>query len=121
VAWFDKQALKSGDDWNRHIAGAIQRCSLFLPLISATTERRTEGYFRSEWKKAAERSDMIQGRKFLFPIIIDRDSPGNSGYALVPDQFRAYQFSHAPGGRMPDQLREELSAQLRMLRKQRQP
>jgi hypothetical protein len=120
VAWFDKQALKSGDDWNHNIAGAIQRCTLFLPLVSAATERRTEGYFRSEWKKAAERSDMIQGRKFLFPIIIDQNSPGGGAYALVPDQFRAYQFSHAPGGRMTEQLRAELSSQLRMLRRQRQ-
>jgi hypothetical protein len=87
VAWFDKRALKSGDDWNRYILGSVQKCSFFLPLISANTERRTEGYFRLEWKRAAERSDMIQGRKFMFPLVVDSEFGGMGGYSLVPDQF----------------------------------
>jgi hypothetical protein len=119
VAWIDKQALKSGDEWERRIKGAIQRCSFFLPLISANTERRSEGYFRLEWKKAANRSDMIQGRKFIFPIVVDENFTGMNDYALLPDQFKAFQFSHAPGGRLNNELRSELSEQIRMLRRKR--
>lgn len=120
VAWFDKSALKPGDDWNRHILGAVQRCGLFLPLISANTEQRTEGYFRLEWSEAADRSRRIQGRKFIFPIVTDPDfSGGMSRYSLVPEAFKAFQYSHAPAGQMPPELKVEITEQLRNLRRGR--
>jgi hypothetical protein len=120
VAWFDKSALKAGDDWDQHIRSAVQRCSLFLPLLSATTERRTEGYFRLEWVEAAERSRRIQGRKFIVPIVIDPEYGGNLGrYALVPEPFKAFHYSHAPAGQMTDELKGELREQLRVLRRAR--
>jgi hypothetical protein len=120
VAWFDKSALKGGDDWNQHIRSAIQRCVFFLPLISMNTQSRTEGFFREEWLEAAERSRKIQGRKFIFPIVIDPDYSGNMGrYALVPEQFRAFQYSHAPGGQMTNDLLQELKEQLRTIRRVR--
>jgi hypothetical protein len=120
VAWFDKTALRPGDDWEQHILGAIQRCGLFLPLLSANTEQRSEGYFRREWDEAAERSRRIQGRKFIFPIAIDPDYSGDMGrYGLVPERFKAFQYSHAPGGELGDTLKAELVEQLRTLRRAR--
>jgi hypothetical protein len=120
VAWFDKSALKPGDNWERHILGAIQKCSLFLPLISTNTEQREEGYFRVEWDEAAERSRRIAGRKFIFPIVIDPDYGGDmSRYTLLPERFKTAQYSHAPGGRMGDTLRDEIKDQLRALRRAR--
>jgi hypothetical protein len=121
VAWFDKAALKPGDNWNRHIIGAIQKCSFFLPLLSANTERRTEGYFVKEWSEAAERSRRIRGRKFIFPVVIDRDYTQSdmSRYSLVPDEFKAIQYSHAPGGQMSSEFRTEIEKQLRNLRRAR--
>ena len=120
VAWFDKSALKPGDDWDRHIRSAVQRCSLFLPLLSANTEQRTEGYFRLEWVDAAERSRRIQGRKFILPVVVDPDYTGGMGrYALVPEPFKACQYSHAPAGRMTDELKAELQDLLRTLRRAR--
>jgi hypothetical protein len=120
VAWFDKSALKPGDQWDLHIRSAIQRCSLFLPLLSVNTEQRTEGYFRLEWTEAAERSRRIQGRKFIFPIVIDPDYAGGMGrYALVPEQFTAFQYSHAPAGQMSNELKGEIREQLRALRRGR--
>src|SRR5579871_4556026 len=44
--WFDQSELRGGDAWDRKIRDHIDRCRLFLPVISATTERRDEGYFR---------------------------------------------------------------------------
>ena len=38
VIWFDKSALKPGDEWDLHIRAAVQRCGLFLPVISHTTD-----------------------------------------------------------------------------------
>jgi len=120
VAWFDKSDLKPGDNWERHILGAIQKCSLFLPLLSSNTERRTEGYFRLEWDEAAERSKKIAGRKFIFPVVIDSDYRGDmSRYSLLPERFKAVQYSHAPGGQMGDALRDEIKDHLRALRRLR--
>jgi len=120
VAWFDKSALKPGDNWDQNLRSAVQRCSLFLPLLSNNTERRTEGYFRLEWNEAAERSRKIQGRKFIVPIVIDPDYNGAmTRYALVPDAFKAFQYSHAPAGDLPDELKGELREQLRNLRRAR--
>lgn len=118
VAWFDKSALKPGDDWDQNLRSAVQRCSLFLPLLSANTEQRTEGYFRLEWNEAAERSKKIQGRKFIFPIVIDPDFAGAMGrYSLVPEAFKAVQYCHAPGGQISEELKRELREQLRILRR----
>jgi hypothetical protein len=82
VAWFDKSALKAGDPWERQILGAIQKYSLFLPLLSANTEQRYEGYFRREWDEASERARRIGGRKFIFPIVIDHDYKGDMAATL---------------------------------------
>ncbi len=120
VAWFDKSALKPGDDWDRQLRSAVQRCGLFLPVLSANTEQRTEGYFRLEWHEAAERSRRIQGRKFIFPIVVDPDYAGNMGrYALVPEAFKAVQYSHAPAGQISDEVKGEIREQLRTLRRAR--
>jgi hypothetical protein len=120
VAWFDKSALKPGDNWDQHLRSAVQRCGLFLPLLSAHTEQRSEGYFRLEWSEAAERCRRIQGRKFIFPIVIDPDYAGDMGrYALVPEAFKAVQYCHAPAGRISDELKGELREQLRTLRRAR--
>ena len=120
VAWFDKSQLKPGDNWDQRLRSAIQRCTFFLPLLSANTEQRTEGYFRLEWTEAAERMRRIQGRKFLFPLVIDRDFAGNAGaYQLVPEAFRTVQFAHAPDGSLQDDLKGELSNELRALRRVR--
>jgi hypothetical protein len=120
VAWFDKRALKPGDDWDWQLRSAVQRCGLFLPGISANTEQRTEGYFRLEWHEAAERSRRIQGRNFIFPIVVDPEYAGNMGrYALVPEAFKPVQYSHTPAGQISDGVKGEIREQLRTLRRAR--
>ncbi len=118
VAWFDKSALKPGDVWERQILGAIQKCSMFLPVLSANTERRPEGYFRLEWDEAAERARKIQGRKFIFPVVVDANCE-MSRYALVPERFKAFQYGHAPQGQMNETLRNEIQQELRNLARAR--
>ena len=118
VAWFDKSVLRPGDAWEDSVKSAIQTCKFFLPLLSASTEQRAEGFFRSEWKAAATRSDRIQGEPFLFPVVIDPVFDGKANrYQRVPPQFHAAQFGHAPGGQMSDELRQALTLALRERRR----
>ena len=46
--WFDQSELRGGDAWDRQIRTQIDECALFVPIISAHSEHRTEGYFRRE-------------------------------------------------------------------------
>jgi TIR domain len=53
--WFDKSELRGGDAWDRQIRKQIHDCALFIPVISSHSQARLEGYFRREWKLAADR------------------------------------------------------------------
>ena len=45
TTWFDLDRLEGGDDYDRKIQRNIARCSFFIPVISATTQRRHEALF----------------------------------------------------------------------------
>jgi len=43
-----------------------------MPIISASTQAREEGYFRREWNLAVGRTrDMADDAAFLLPVVID--------------------------------------------------
>jgi TolB-like protein/Tfp pilus assembly protein PilF len=94
--WFDQSELIGGDAWDSKIRGQIARCALFVPLISANTQARLEGYFRREWKQAALRTqDMAEERVFLLPVVIDDTRDGD---ARVPAEFKGVQWTRLPQG-----------------------
>ena len=120
IIFSDKSLLKPDDEWENEILAALKRGALFLPLLSSNTEQRDDGFFRMEWYEAVKRSQMIQGRRFIFPVVVDPEFDGNaSRYRLVPDQFHSFQFGHAPGGHMSDDLRRAITEALRDLRRPR--
>lgn len=95
--WFDKRHLEGGDDFNLIIRRNIRTCSLFMPVISANTRARQEGYFRLEWRLAAERALQIDDSiPFIIPIGID-DTP-ESELAIVPPKFLGVQWSRLANG-----------------------
>jgi TolB-like protein/Flp pilus assembly protein TadD len=94
--WFDQSELRGGDAWDQSIRRQIRDCALFVPIISANTQAREEGYFRREWNLAAHRTlDMADGKAFLLPVVIDTTLDVN---ALVPDKFREVQWTHLAAG-----------------------
>jgi TolB-like protein len=97
--WFDKSELRGGDAWDRRIREQIHDCRLFIPVISANSERRDEGYFRREWALAADRTrDMAHKKAFLVPVVIDGTPERGSS---VPDKFHELQWTRLPGGETP--------------------
>ncbi len=89
--WFDQNELRGGDEWDRAIRRQIRECALFVPVISANTQQRTEGYFRLEWHLAEQRSLLkAKGLPFIVPVCID-DTPER--VALVPEAFLAVQWT----------------------------
>jgi TIR domain/SIR2-like domain len=106
VTWFDMDRLEAGDDYDRKIRQNIARCSYFIPVISATTQRRTEAYFRREWSYAIDRlRNMADGALFVLPVTVDAT---NAAEAIVPDRFRALHFSALPGGTVPAEFAQRL-------------
>ncbi len=94
--WFDQSELRGGDAWDSSIRRQIKSCALFIPLISANTHARTEGYFRLEWKLAIDRSHlMATERPFLIPVVIDATGDADT---TVPDRFREVQWTKLADG-----------------------
>ena len=108
--WLDQSELRGGDAWDHKIRQQIKDCALFVPVISANTVSRPEGYFRLEWALAEQRSHMIARNKaFIVPVCID--STAHSGD--VPESFMRAQWTRLPGGegtaQFAQRLRELLS------------
>jgi hypothetical protein len=70
--WFDRKDLEAGDAWESSLERNIERCSLFIPLLSKHAQERVEGVFRAEWDQAIKRSKRIaKGVPFILPIVVD--------------------------------------------------
>ena len=101
---------------SKKIRRYINTCSVFLPLISQTTESRPDGFFRMEWGWALERLPHFTGsdRQFLFPVLIDNTDPVQ---AKVPDEFKRIHFTKMFSG-TPD---AELLDRVQMLYQKARP
>jgi TIR domain len=85
--WFDRTELRGGDIWERQIEDRIHDCRLFIPLISANTEHRDEGYFRREWSLAVDRTRDMADKKPTAPVILASDMALSSG-STAPNYSR---------------------------------
>jgi TolB-like protein/Tfp pilus assembly protein PilF len=94
--WFDQSELRGGDAGDTAIRRQIKACDLFIPIVSASSHSRSEGYFRLEWKLAVDRSHlMAPDRPFLVPVVIDDTDQADQS---VPDRFREMQWTCLPEG-----------------------
>ncbi len=100
-AWFDRQQLKAGDDWERKIRKNIIKCSLFMPVISQSVVSRATGRenFRDEWGWAIERLGKYTGLDlpFIVPVVIDDTRLEQA--AGIPEEFTRKQVANIPDGK----------------------
>jgi hypothetical protein len=103
VVWFDAAGgVEHGDEWDARIRRQIKACLLFIPVISAHTQARPEGFFRIEWDLAAERARGIaSGIPFLLPVVLDDIAEPE---ALVPERFRTVQWTRLRDGPSPPEV-----------------
>jgi TolB-like protein/Tfp pilus assembly protein PilF len=109
--WFDQSELRGGDVWDQMIRKQIKACALFIPVISRHTHERREGYFRLEWKLAADRSNLMSAtRAFLVPVVIDDTREDDEE---IPEKIREVHWTRLPAGETPpafvDRVRRLLS------------
>lgn len=106
--WFDQAKLEAGDGWERKIEDNIARCRFFMPIISKTTNRRLEGFFRREWNQAADRTRaMHDDIRFIVPITIDDTKAAT---ARVPKPFLRAHWWQLPDGEATPQFKNEMRA-----------
>ena len=104
--WFDQSELRGGDVWDQKIRREIHDCALFIPVISANTAARHEGYFRLEWDLADQRSHMMaRSRVFLVPVCLDTTT---EAAADIPESFKRVQWTRLPGGAAPPAFIERI-------------
>jgi hypothetical protein len=105
--WFDFDRLGAGDDYDLMIRDNIHNCSLFIPVISANTEARSEGYFRREWTYALDREKGIfSGVPFIVPVVVD----GTREPVAVPPRFRDFHMTWLAGGAVSPEFARTLAA-----------
>jgi TolB-like protein len=104
--WFDKSELRGGDAWDQKIRRELQDCALFIPVISANTAARHEGYFRLEWDLADRRTHMIaRNRAFIVPVCTDTTPEAG---ADTPESFQRVQWTRLPAGGTPPAFVERI-------------
>lgn len=108
--WFDQSELRGGDAWDQKIRRQIKECALFVPVISANTQARREGYFRLEWRLADQRTHLMShDTPFILPVVIDETRDHD---ARVPESFLAVQWTRLAGGQVGSTFCERVKALL---------
>lgn len=101
TVWFDQERLRVGDSWENVLEEQVrEQCSLFLSIISLTTERRP-GYYHTE-RSWAEARALRHGKAvadFYIPVVID-DMPTLHLYR-EPKVAGKCQITPLPGGETP--------------------
>ncbi|MCB1984600.1 MAG: TIR domain-containing protein [Burkholderiales bacterium] len=110
--WFDRNSIEPGNDLRARILDGIQTCRYFIPLISRSADAVDEKYFRREWHEAIDRSKAIQGRTFIFPIVVDREFKLEE-YRCLPHSFKELLIGHAPAGEPNEQTHVALKKLVR--------
>jgi TolB-like protein/Tfp pilus assembly protein PilF len=104
--FLDQSELRGGDVWDQKIRREIQECALFIPVISANTASRHEGYFRLEWDLADQRTHMMaRSRVFVVPVCLDATT---EIAADVPESFRRVQWTRLADGNTPPAFVERI-------------
>jgi hypothetical protein len=73
TVWYDRQRLQAAQNWRHTLEDEVkERCSLFLSVISETTQATRESYYHLERGWAVGRAEhMADGEEFYIPVVVD--------------------------------------------------
>lgn len=106
--WLDRNpdALRAGDDFEEMIKANIDRCSLFIPVISQHTLTPSPRFFRNEWNHAQDLALRYpDNRRFIIPVVIDDTPPDN---LALPERFRRLQWEKLQDGQVHEAFVNEI-------------
>ena len=92
--FLDQSELRGGEVWDQKIRREIHNCALFIPVSSANTASRHEGYFRLEM-------GLSQKSPVLRPILSRTTGSAGSpitGSGILPERVPPARPSRTTGG-----------------------
>ncbi len=96
TVFFDRDDLKTGDDWDAKLRKSIAASALFVMLISENTLTPEARYFRDEWNEAlGQAARMPRNRRFLVPVVVDSTSEQNEA---LPEELSRVQWTRLSDG-----------------------
>lgn len=112
TAWYD-QALVAGNLWEETIKANIEKCAIFIPVISQGALLRGKAQFRAEWKEAVSLDKKWYGlnQTGIVPVVVDEDDSilkAPKPLKGLPDSFAKAQMYHCPHGKASCALIEHL-------------
>jgi hypothetical protein len=112
--WFDRDELGSGDDFRRKIESAIDRCAVFVPVISKACGDPRRFFFQ-EWRAAIDVSKKASfTARFLMPVVIDDVAYDDE---RVPREFRQLHWERVAAEGPEPRWVEEVQKEVRAFRK----
>jgi hypothetical protein len=119
--WLDKgdtpDALKPGESFDRRIREQIDRCEIFVPVLSRRAAARVESYFRIEWGLAIQRQARIADEvPFVVPVRIDDVAYSEPG---IPSALREKHWIEMPDGQANETVVQHFVDTVRNVRARR--
>jgi len=116
-AWLDQHDLRPGDDFERRIRHTIEKCGLFLAVLSKSCLKKNRRFLQLEWNSAiAEAEKARPSQHFIIPVVID-DVP--TDHPDIPDKFRATHMATLQNGRLSDETIRSITSDYREFQKRR--
>lgn len=120
--WFDRRNLEPACDWANSIERGIERCAVFLPVISHATlsENNIERYFWREWNIADHRArGMAQTAEFILPVLVADDLRMDRLPITLPRTFTSRQGVNLPAGASTREFNQKLQELVRNAERRR--
>lgn len=97
--WFDRDRLFVGDAFESRIRRNIERCSLFIPVLSRSCVTPDRRFFRLEWDQALRVAVTApEAVQYILPVVLD-NLPHD--HEFIPERFRALHWESQPGAVSP--------------------
>jgi hypothetical protein len=98
--WIDTEQLRGGENFPNEIKRAIEKCFVFIPVLSPHTRDWQDRYYRQEWDWALRRMVRLPAnRKLIVPVAIEDMAHDDE---TLPEGIRQLTWIHLPHGEPDD-------------------
>jgi hypothetical protein len=93
--WFDRDRLFAGDAFESRIRRNIERCSLFIAVLSKSCVTPDRRFFRLEWDQAQRVAVTVpESAEFILPVAVD---DLRHDHEFIPEKFRQLHWQTQQG------------------------
>lgn len=113
--WLDREDLQPGDPWEEKILRGIEKCSVFVPVLSRHVLTPQRRFFRLEWDQADRVARLAPlSMSFIVPVALDDIAESSED---LPRSFREAHWLRLADGRPTPELVSTLRQRFREYQK----